>query len=139
MTKLKFIIVVAILLTPQFSWAGGLLTNTNQSVTFLRNPARDAAIAIDGVYFNPAGVVFLKDGIYQSIYRMHIKLVVSIRPLVLLLSEHRMRAKPIRPSKELPMRPSFLLYKQPTTKASGVSNSILPLPAEEVKQSLPKA
>ena len=31
-------------------WAGGLLTNTNQSVEFLRNPARDAAIGIDGVY-----------------------------------------------------------------------------------------
>ena len=28
--------------------AGGYLTNTNQSVSFLRNPARDAAIAIDG-------------------------------------------------------------------------------------------
>lgn len=67
MTKLKFIIVVAILLTSQFSWAGGLLTNTNQSVTFLRNPARDAAIAIDGVYFNPAGVVFLNDGWHLSI------------------------------------------------------------------------
>lgn len=42
--------------------AGGLLTNTNQSINFLRNPARDAAIAIDGVYSNPAGVAFLSDG-----------------------------------------------------------------------------
>lgn len=46
--------------------AGGLLTNTNQNVAFLRNPARDAAIAIDGVYSNPAGVVFLGDGIHLS-------------------------------------------------------------------------
>ena len=30
--------------------AGGILTNTNQSIDFLRNPARDAAIGIDGVY-----------------------------------------------------------------------------------------
>ena len=48
-------------------WAGGLLTNTNQSVDFLRNPARDAAIGIDGVYSNPAGVVFLGEGIHLSL------------------------------------------------------------------------
>lgn len=48
-------------------WAGGLLTNTNQSIEFLRNPARDAAIGIDGVYSNPAGVVFLGDGIHVSL------------------------------------------------------------------------
>ena len=48
-------------------WAGGLLTNTNQSVEFLRNPARDAAIGIDGVYSNPAGVAFLCEGIHLSL------------------------------------------------------------------------
>ena len=49
------------------TFAGGYLTNTNQNVMFLRNPARDAAIAIDGVYSNPAGVVFLKEGFYLSL------------------------------------------------------------------------
>ena len=44
--------------------AGGILTNTNQSVNFLRNPARDAAIGLDGVYSNPAGVAFLGDGMH---------------------------------------------------------------------------
>src|SRR5574344_2662502 len=48
-------------------WAGGLLTNTNQSIEFLRNPARDAAIGIDGVYSNPAGVIFLGDGFHLSL------------------------------------------------------------------------
>ena len=47
--------------------AGGLLTNTNQNVAFLRNPARDGAIGIDGVYSNPAGVVFLGEGFHLSI------------------------------------------------------------------------
>ena len=47
--------------------AGGILTNTNQNVAFLRNPARDAAIGIDGVYTNPAGVAFLEDGLHLSI------------------------------------------------------------------------
>ena len=45
-------------------YAGGILTNTNQSVHFLRNPARDAAIGLDGVYSNPAGVAFLSDGLH---------------------------------------------------------------------------
>ena len=48
-------------------FAGGLLTNTNQSVHFLRNPARDASIEIDAAYSNPAGVVFLSDGFHFSL------------------------------------------------------------------------
>ena len=39
--------------------AGGILTNTNQSIDFLRNPARDAAIGLDGVYSSPAGGAFM--------------------------------------------------------------------------------
>ena len=46
--------------------AGGILTNTNQSVDFLRNPARDAAIGLDGVYSNPAGVAFMPEGFHLA-------------------------------------------------------------------------
>jgi len=42
-------------------FAGGLLTNTNQSVHFLRNPARDASTEIDAVYTNPAGLANLSE------------------------------------------------------------------------------
>lgn len=44
--------------------AGGYLTNTNLSAAFLRNPSRDAVIAIDGLYSNPAGVMFLEPGFH---------------------------------------------------------------------------
>lgn len=44
------------------TFAGDYLTNTNQSISFLRNPSRDASIGIDGVYYNPAGVSFLEEG-----------------------------------------------------------------------------
>ena len=47
--------------------AGGMLTNTNQSVSFLRNPARDGAIGIDGVYSNPAGVAMMGEGKWLSV------------------------------------------------------------------------
>jgi len=49
-------------------YAGGLVTNTNQNVTFLRNPARDASTEIDAAYTNPAGLAFLKkDGFFFSL------------------------------------------------------------------------
>ena len=46
--------------------AGGILTNTNQSIDFLRNPSRDAAIGLDGVYSNPAGVAFMPEGLAST-------------------------------------------------------------------------
>ena len=59
----KFIYTAALLMgVATTAQAGGFLTNTNQSVTFLRNPARDAAINVDGAYFNPAGIGFLNNG-----------------------------------------------------------------------------
>ncbi len=48
------------------SFAGGLLTNTNQHAAFVRNPARYASLGIDAVYFNPAGTAFLQDGWHLS-------------------------------------------------------------------------
>lgn len=50
--KLVFLFFMALGASSVF--AGGLLTNTNQSVHFLRNPALDATTEIDAVYTNPA-------------------------------------------------------------------------------------
>lgn len=58
MKKNLFLIGLALLASTS-SWAGGLLTNTNQSIHFLRNPARDASIEIDAAYTNPAGLAHL--------------------------------------------------------------------------------
>ena len=55
--------LIAFTMTSVSAIAGGILTNTNQSVLFLKNPARDAAIGLDGVYSNPAGVAFMADGL----------------------------------------------------------------------------
>lgn len=44
------------------SFAGGLLTNTNQSASFVRNPARYASLETDAIYFNPAGSAFFNEG-----------------------------------------------------------------------------
>ena len=63
----KIIIAATMLAMTTTTQAGGLLTNTNQSIAFNRNFARVGAIGIDGVYFNPAGVAFLSNGFHLSL------------------------------------------------------------------------
>ena len=62
--KKNLVSLVVFMMTSASALAGGILTNTNQNVMFLKNPARDAAIGLDGVYSNPAGVVFLPEGLH---------------------------------------------------------------------------
>ena len=64
----NFLIGFVMLIVSIPTFAGGLLTNTNQHVSFLRMLARGASIDIDGVYSNPAGLAFLPgDGLYLSL------------------------------------------------------------------------
>lgn len=65
------------------AWAGGIITNTNQSVLFLKNPARDAAIGLDGVYSNPAGVAFMPEGFHVAFnwqYAHQTRTITSTNP-----------------------------------------------------------
>lgn len=48
-------------------FAGGLVTNTNQSASFTRMQCRDATLGIDAVYYNPAGLIKLQDGFHFSL------------------------------------------------------------------------
>lgn len=54
------------------SLAGGIVHNTNQSASFIRMPARDASLGLDGVYYNPAGLTQLKDGFHLSLNNQYI-------------------------------------------------------------------
>lgn len=67
MNKLKLAILALFACSNTAVWAGGLLTNTNQNVAFNRMMSREASIGIDGVYYNPAGVAFLKEGHHLSL------------------------------------------------------------------------
>jgi len=66
MKKIPLLLAI-MLISVSTAFAGGLLTNTNQSVHFLRNPARDASTGIEAVYANPAGLTFLSDGFHMSL------------------------------------------------------------------------
>ena len=58
----RFFASIALVSAAVASFAGGLLTNTNQSASFVRNPARFASLSTDAIYFNPAGTAFFNEG-----------------------------------------------------------------------------
>ncbi|MBA7662925.1 MAG: hypothetical protein GH143_04100 [Calditrichaeota bacterium] len=63
-----------ILLWVSTALAVGIVTNTNQSAQYIRTLNRNASTCIDAVYFNPAGLTMLGDGIHvylgnQSIFQ----------------------------------------------------------------------
>ena len=69
----KFTLNLLILfLAASYSFAGGIVTNTNQSSAWVRLLVRDATTEIDAVYFNPAGLTKLNDGFHFSISNQYI-------------------------------------------------------------------
>ena len=73
MKRLKIMVMSALLLmSAADAMAGGLLTNTNHSIRFLRMMARDGAIGVDGVYYNPAGVAFMPRGLHIGLHGMNV-------------------------------------------------------------------
>ena len=83
MKKIVFSLIV-FTMTTMDAFAGGILTNTNQSVLFLKNPARDAAIGLDGVYSNPAGVAFMPEGFHVAFnwqYAHQTRTITSTNPV----------------------------------------------------------
>jgi len=67
MKKIRLLLVALALIMLKTSFAGGIMTNTNQSAAWVRMLCRDAVIGIDGVYFNPAGLTQMGEGIFLSV------------------------------------------------------------------------
>lgn len=63
----RIIFTFIYLMTVVSVFAGGIVTNANQSTSYVRMYARDASTSIDAVYYNPAGLSLLNDGWYVSI------------------------------------------------------------------------
>lgn len=55
------------LIVSNLTFAGGILTNTNQNIAFNRNFARNATFELDGAYSNPAGLAWLGNGFHLSV------------------------------------------------------------------------
>ena len=65
-TKFALALVAAMTITTTV-FAGGPMTNSNQSASFLRSIARGTSLDPDAVYNNPAGVVFMDNGFHIGI------------------------------------------------------------------------
>lgn len=65
--KKRLILSAALSAASLAAFAGGFVTNTNQSTAFLRNPAQNAVIGVQGAYFNPAGIGFMDNGFHLAI------------------------------------------------------------------------
>jgi long-chain fatty acid transport protein len=63
----KILTFVAAMFITSGLFAGGLVTNTNQSAKFTRLQNRNASTGIDAVYYNPAGLTKLGDGFFFSL------------------------------------------------------------------------
>ena len=63
----KLLTLIAAILIAGSIYAGGLVTNTNHSGLYTRLLSRNASTLIDAVYYNPAGLTKLGDGIYFSL------------------------------------------------------------------------
>jgi len=73
MRKIGTIFVVGLLLVG-FVFAGGIVTNGNQSADYVRMLNRNVSTDLDAVYFNPAGLTGLNDGLHfylssQTVYQ----------------------------------------------------------------------
>lgn len=94
-------------------FAGGFLTNTNQSAMFNRNLSRDGVIAIDGVYSNPAGVAFLSDGFHLSLNIQNAHqtrtIVSTFEPFKYGVNNNQEVSKRFKGKADAPVIPSFQL------------------------------
>ena len=67
MKKNRFMTALAAMVLAASAFAGGPMTNTNQSASFLRSVARGTTYEADAVYFNPAGTAFMENGFHLGI------------------------------------------------------------------------
>jgi long-chain fatty acid transport protein len=87
---------------------GTIITNTNQSVMYVRLPARNASTSMDAVYYNPAGVMKLENGFHLAVHNQTIwqeKTIVNEFPLL--------KSDTYVGKAQAPVFPSlFIVYKQ---------------------------
>jgi long-chain fatty acid transport protein len=65
--KKIFISFLSLLMAVNLAYAGGLVHNNNQSAAWARMLVRDASTSIDAVFYNPAGLTKLSDGLHLSV------------------------------------------------------------------------
>jgi len=86
--KKLVVLISGTLLLVNSAFAGGILTNTNQSAQFVRMLSRNASTDLDAVYFNPAGLTQLNNGFYFGLHNQTIFQTRTINSEFPLLNTH---------------------------------------------------
>jgi len=84
-TMKKLIATAGLLMCFKVVFAGGLLTNGNQSAQYIRMLSRNASTTYDAVYYNPAGLMKMENGLFISVQSQSLfqtKTIVSGYPLL---------------------------------------------------------
>ena len=101
------VLLCGIILLMSNAFAGGILTNTNQSAQFVRMLSRNASIDLDAVYFNPAGLTQMENGFYFALNNQSIFQNRTITNDFALLKNHEFKGET-----KVPAFPSaFAVYK----------------------------
>jgi long-chain fatty acid transport protein len=108
----KFLTSVIALFMTGSLFAGGLVTNTNQSAAWVRLPARNASVDIDAAYYNPAGLMKLNNGYHFSISNQTISQARKIENFYKYASLYGLNQNLYRGSISAPVFPSiYAVYK----------------------------
>ena len=85
-----------------------LVTNMNQSALYVRLLSRNASIDVDAVYYNPAGLVLLKNGWHFGLHNQTVFQTKTVENDFLLLNNHTFDGKV-----NVPVFPDlFVIYKK---------------------------
>lgn len=104
----KLIVLTAIVLCSNLVFAGGILTNGNQSAQYIRMLSRNASTDVDAVYYNPAGLMKMDNGFFLSMQSQSLfqtKTVESGFPLLHSSTFEGTLTAPVFPS-------AFAVYKK---------------------------
>jgi long-subunit fatty acid transport protein len=113
---------VALLITGSL-FAGGIVTNVNQSAAWIRLPSRNASTSIDAAYYNPAGLMKLENGFHVSLSNQFIYQTrevdntyagppASVVPLVTGVTHYGLNDNAYKGTAKAPLFPSFFaVYK----------------------------
>jgi len=83
MKRLSLVVLASLAAFTLFG--GGLVTNTNQSAAWARTLTREASLGGDAVYYNPAGLAQMKNGLHLSLSNQTIfqtRIITSGYPLI---------------------------------------------------------
>lgn len=90
--KKLLLVACVLLLASSVVLAGGIVTNTNQSAEYARMLNRNASTDVDAVYYNPAGLNMLQDGIHLYLSNQSIFQTREVKNSYTALNENKFKA-----------------------------------------------